>query len=149
MVGKGVRFGALALAAVALTIGMASCGGGDDEESLTKAQFVKRATLICNEGEREREEALSAATRRLEEGESKVTPELQEEAILQILTTYERMVDKLSELSLPEGDESKVEAMVESMEEAAKRVRANPQTAVGASTAFKEANELLDDYNLK
>ena len=147
--GKGARFSALALVAVALITGIVSCGRGDDEESLTKAQFVKRATLICNEGEREREEVLTAETQKFEEGEAQVTPQLQEQVILKILTKYEAMTEKLADLSPPEGDEKQVEAIVTAMEEGTEKVKANPQSAVGTSSAFKQASEKLADYGLK
>ena len=146
--GKGLRDSVLAVLVVALIVGLASCGGGD-EDSLTKKEFQQQATVICHKGEQEREEALAAALQKFEEGEKEVDAKVQEEAVLSVLDSYDRMTSSLADLGAPEGDEEKVEGITASMEDAASKVRANPQTATGSGVPFKEPNEMLADYGLK
>jgi hypothetical protein len=147
-VGKGLRKSVLAALVVALIGSLASCGGGDDD-SLTKKEFQQQATVICHKGEQEREEALSAALQKFEEGEGKADAKAQEEAVLSVLESYDRMASSLADLGPPEGEEETVEGITAAMEDAAAKVRANPQTATGSGVPFKEPNEMLSDYGLK
>jgi hypothetical protein len=147
-VGKGLKNSVLAVLGVALVVGLASCGGGE-EDSLTKKEFQQQATVICHKGEQEREEALSAAIQEFEEGEGKPDAKAQEEVVLTVLDSYDRMTSSLADLGAPEGEEEKVEGIIAAMEDTAAKVRANPQTATGSGVPFKEPNEMLADYGLK
>jgi hypothetical protein len=147
-VGKGLRNSVLAVLVIALIGSLAGCGSGD-EDSLTKKEFQQQATVVCHKGEQEREEALSAALQEFEEGEGKSQAKAQEEAVLAVLDSYDRMTSSLADLGAPDGDEEKVEGITTAMEDAAAKVRANPQTATGSGLPFKEPNEMLADYGLK
>lgn len=146
--GKGLRNSVLAVLVVALIGSLAGCGGGD-EDSLTKKEFQQQATVVCHKGAQEREETLSAAIQKFEEGESKPDAKVQEEVVLKVLDSYERMAGNLADLGAPEGEEETVEGITAAMDDAAAKVRANPQTATGSGVPFKEPNEMLADYGLK
>lgn len=141
----GLIVGAIAL----LVFGAAGCGDGDStEEALTKKQFLRQGNAVCYKKEQERNDIIAAEGARLSGGTKNLAAQ-QEKLVLKILPTYEEATAGLDELGAPEGDEKQVEAIVEAMEEAAEKVKADPGTAVTTGLPFKKANELAQDYGLR
>jgi hypothetical protein len=123
------------------------CGGSD--ASLTKGEFIKQANKICTQAEQERLSAAGVATRKagLEEGEQGSKSQ-REEIVLAVLKPYEEMTNQIAALGAPDGDEQRVEAIVEAMEESVDNAKANPTSAMTSSAPFEEANELAQEYGL-
>lgn len=144
---KGVVGSILGVAVVLLALLGAGCGGDDESEALTKAQFLKQGNAICKKAEEERGEAINKAAETFKGKE--ISLKEQEDLVLEVLPTYENATTKLDELGAPEGDEKKVEALVEAMEGAAEQVKASPGTALETSVPFKKANELAKKYGLE
>lgn len=143
---KGACGSLLGIVVLLFALVAAGCGGGDDTESLSKSQFLKQGNAICKEGEEERGKLIIDASGKLKQ---EASVEEQEDLVLEVLPTYEKTTRELDELGAPEGDEEKVDAIVEAMEEAAEKVEANPGTALVANVPFKEANEQVEKYGLK
>lgn len=136
----------MGIVAVAFALVVAGCGGSGGD-SLTKAEFAKKADEICHRGESERSEAIQAAAQKF--SGKKITAADQEQVVLAALPSYEKEAQKIQELGAPEGEEKKVEALVEAMEEAAANVKADPGTATTGSIPFKKANELAEEIGAK
>jgi|SRR5215211_4598490 len=137
--------GLIVFALFALLVG--GCGGGGDEEALSKSAFVKQGNAICKEDAKKREKEL---TDFVESADPKGNKEaLQEELIKQMLPIYEGTAEKIADLGAPAGDEAKVEAVVDAMEEAAAKVEANPQSAAIGNLPFRKANKAAESYGLK
>jgi hypothetical protein len=135
--------GLLALACVALAAG---CGSSDSEETLTKAEFVKQAGAICEKSQEERGKAVAAVA---ENANPKGNVQKQQEQVIRkALPTYEEAARQIEELGAPEGQEEKVEALVEAMDEAAERAMADPHTAMTSNIFFREADKLAEEYKL-
>ena len=116
--------------AVMLGVGV-GCGSSSDETgpSVTKAQFVKKANVICadfkgkrlaaaeeefNPKQREGSHAVgSPATKALEAELEELGEELLQK---EIVPSLESEQDALEALGAPEGDDEKIEAMMASME---------------------------------
>jgi hypothetical protein len=148
--GKGAfRWGLLGagiLAMMALGIG---CGGSDSNSTaLTKAQFVKQANAICQKSEQERSEAMTLATAEFKATGEKLTPKIQEEAILKVVEPYRRATQTLAGLDRPDGDEKKIEGIVQAMEEAYAKVKEDPRQVLTSTASFNRANKLALAYGL-
>lgn len=143
---KGVVGSILGAAVLLLALLGAGCGGDDEGEALTKAQFLKQGNAICKKSEEERGKVIAETSAKFSGKE--FTLKQQEDLILQVLPTYENAATKIEELGAPEGDEEKVEEIVKAMEEAAVQVKASPGTALETNVPFKEANELVEKYGL-
>jgi uncharacterized protein YcfL len=136
----------LALAALAALM-LVGCGGGDETTSLTRAQFVKQANAICKAQEERRENIIRKAI--AGQDQTKLLPLAQrEEIVIETVAPYESMAEEMSSLATPEGDEPKVEKIIQEMEKAAKSVRSDPATALGSTSQFQEANNLTTRYGL-
>lgn len=147
---KGVAGSILAMAVVAALLAVSGCGGGGDSTSVTKAQYVKQAEALCKKEEEKRFGELMAKGQKLEE-EAKgkaISTKAKEEAFVTLVPSYEKMVDSLRALDKPEGDEEKLEAIYDAMDEAAQNMKQNPGTALVSEVAFSKANKLSKAYGL-
>jgi hypothetical protein len=140
----------LVAAAVAVLAAVSGCGGGSDSTSVTKASYVKKVNAICKDEEEKRFGELMARGQKIEE-EAKgkeISTKVKEEALLSLIPSYEKMVDHLRALDAPAGDEEKVEAVYDAMDEAAENMRENPGTALVSEAAFAKASKLSKAYGL-
>lgn len=143
---KGVWGSIAALLAVAAIVA-AGCGGGESEETLTKAEFTKQANAICKKTAEQRGKVIAELAQQMD---PKGNVEKQQEKLVQeALPTYESATQQIDELGAPEGDEEKVEDIVEAMEGAVAKAEADPKAALVNSAAFEDANDLLKSYGLK
>jgi hypothetical protein len=128
----------------ALLLLVTGCGGSGS--SLTKAEFIKEANLVCQEAASAKEEALGAALAKF--GGGKITRADQVKALLFVLRPYDEATEKIDGLGAPKGEAEKVEALVEAREEATARTKADPDTTLVSDTPFKKAQELAEKYGL-
>ncbi|MGN6202284.1 MAG: hypothetical protein ACTHNY_07760 [Solirubrobacterales bacterium] len=138
---------------------MAGCGSDSstnasatDEAAapLTKAQFVKQAAEICQEGMKKKDEAVSAALQKLAE-QAQGPPSGQETAELvegSVLPSYRKTIDGMSQLGVPKGDEAAVEKMLGEFEAALETVEAEPAKAT-KSDPFKSPDEAAEAYGIE
>ncbi len=135
------------IAAVAVVAG--GCGsGGDSTSSLTKAQFVKKVDALCEEREKERTAKVSAIASSLKPGEKLSNAQQTKMVESIIFPSYAKMIENVESLEPPEGDQAKVNEIVQAMEKAQKKVEADPRQAVFSVVMFEEANGLAKKYGL-
>ena len=136
----------LILLAAALAVVLGGCGSDSDTaDSLTKAEYEKQAEVVCQGYESEREEVLGKA---LEKAGTTPNAKQKDEILLTVLATYENLTEELGDLGSPEGEEAKAEAMIESMEKAIDRAKANPESAFTSDLPFREANKEVEAMGL-
>jgi hypothetical protein len=116
---------ALLLVAAAATL--AGCGGsgGDEEEGMTKAEWIAKADAICKES--------FAAAERIPQPRS---PEQFDEYLAEVLAISRRFDPKFAALEAPEGDEQTVQNLVRLNEEGTLLLR-NLLDAVRAQNVAK------------
>jgi hypothetical protein len=144
---------AAVLAAVVVMAGCGSGGGSDTavaESSISKAQYVKQAEAVCKKGNEELEADFAAFVR---EKEDVKTPhesdyvELFEKVLEPNISTE---IEELHELDVPQGDASKVEAILSAREESLTIAEAEPKEVIeNSKKVFGKASSLADEYGLK
>lgn len=133
----------LAILLALLTVG---CGGGGSDETVTKADFVRQGNAVCGKWQQARGQAFREVNSKFK---PPVTQAKREKAILFVLEPYEDAFEGLKELEPPAGEEEKVEAIIDAMEEGWNQAKANPGTLVSSSAPFSKANKLTEEYGLK
>lgn len=128
----------MALAAAALTLLALGCGGSSDAAPLKKSQFVKQADEVCASAQAERGEQKDELTE---------SEDSEEEVMQTLLDPVENMVDGLSDLGPPKGQEKEVEAIIAAYEEGIASLEAEP-TGPDAVSAFDKASKLAEGYGL-
>jgi hypothetical protein len=142
----------LLLVVAIASLGLISCGGGDDETSgtatsLTKAQFVKKADAICQKYNRQGERKFKAVVEEQELGENP-SPEEAAESIKQVaVPILEGQISELSSLPVPAGEEQKVELILERQKQSLEKVEDEPLFRVSGNP-YEELNKPAADYGL-
>lgn len=137
------------LLAVLATVVVAGCGGGEDD-TVTKAEFVREANAVCKEAEDAKNRRLDSAFKLVSEKQGIDPNEEQKLLFDAALPPLNQMVQELADLGAPEGEEEKVEAIVGSFERQVEAIEADPQGAMeGEVGFFREANDLSKKYGLE
>jgi hypothetical protein len=138
--------GALFAAAILSLLG--SCGGGEDEQPLTKDQFIEQGNAICQRGLREKDEVVSEGLKNLSD-ENSGPPSRQdlERLVDATLPVFEDMTEQLAELSGPPKDQAITNRMVEQFEAGLQVLEEDPQAVID-SNPFEEAGATARSYGL-
>jgi hypothetical protein len=142
---------------VALAMGLiaAGCGDDDDESSdtgtdtvtaaPTKQEFLQQGNAICKRGGEEIDAAGEQTF-----GSGQPTPqELEAFASQTLIPGIQDQIDEIRALGAPEGDEDKVNSMLDKAEDAVDELEADPQGAFReGNDPFAEVNKELAAYGL-
>lgn len=123
---------------VALALLAAGCGGSSEAAPLKLPQFVKQGNEICVSAQKERTE---------QKDELSESEDSEEEVMQTLLEPIVGMVDDLSDLGPPEGQEKKVEAVIAAFEAGIAKLEAEP-AGPDTVSAFDKANKLAENYGL-
>jgi hypothetical protein len=128
---------AIALLALAAGLGLFGCGGSD-EEPLTKAEFRKQATAICEESRQERYEMADALSSKGEPDKKQLKKLIQEEYI----PSFRAMFNELRELNPPEAEAEQFETVLANLEAATDDAEANFGQTKSLFAASQEAEKM-------
>lgn len=148
MVKKGAILALLGVLGVVLLAG-AGCGGGGDETSLTRGEYIDQANKICVHGKLEREQLLKGAEKLVKPGEKPSTATKERVMISIVADPYQKMVDELKELELPEKGQDEFKEALASMEKSSREVHKDPLKAITSIAQFEESNELARKSGLE
>jgi hypothetical protein len=116
---------------------------------LTKAEYLKHADEICRKGLAKKEEAVLAAAKLAAESNKPPSPQaLEKVATVVILPTYSEVLEQISQLSPPKGDEARIENILQKYEANLEAAEANPLKAT-QKNMFREANDAGDAYGIE
>ncbi len=133
-----VRVAGLLVAGLAVTLGLGACGGGDEEERLSQAQFVAEGNRICGQTRQAVDQA--AETAFPNKGNVPTAEEIQRFADDTLVPQLKRELDELKDLNPPEDDEEDVQEIIEAGENAA------DQTSTRAVLLQNKARSPLNRY---
>jgi hypothetical protein len=132
----------------------AGCGGGDDSSTnanaIPKAVFIKKADAVCTAGNKKMEVAFAHF---LEENKNIKHPSEADYVSLVgkvVVPNVKREIKEVRALGAPEGDEDRVSAILEALEEGVETAEEDPQAAVSSSEAiFGISSRLAKEYGLE
>lgn len=119
---------------LALTLALQSCGGGEETlaaGTLTKQQFLKKATVICTQGNEEAQKFDDAAWQRYQPDRITRNKAVLDKIALALLPAREREARRLRALGFPKGDERFIDAMITALEEGIEEAREDPEIMYG------------------
>ena len=143
--GRGV-----AIASVVITLAVAGCGGSSSGESISKEEFIAKADAICKKSN----ERMAKGFGKLLEGSpnlAKLSAAQERKLVDEVMVPgLEREVAELRKLGVPAGDEEKVNAMLEALEEGVETAERDPQAVANSSDAvFGIASRIAGEYGLE
>lgn len=131
---------------------LGGCGGGDDEPTLTKAEFIEQGDQICKENYEEREELLMGYLAEAK-AKGKLPPLSEQEAILvdEVLPIFQIQSEELEELGLPKAGTARAEEILAGLEAAIQGVEDQPRVAIekGSKVNFAAVEKMARDYGFK
>jgi hypothetical protein len=135
-----------------MTAMLVAAGCGGDEDSLTKAEFVKKANAICTAGNEEIEKGIESFIEDNSPGGKRLTDaQLTEGAEEVLVPSLRKQVDQIADLGTPSEDGEEAEEIVEGAEEALEEVEDEPALAApqtGDRDPFAEVNKMAREYGL-
>jgi hypothetical protein len=141
---------ALLGAVVMASLILAGCGGGDDETaSLTRAEFIEQGNAVCKAAEKERGELLQGAEKLNKPGETLDKAGKEKLVITVAAKPYRKMAEELEALGAPEGEEERVEAIIEAMKVASQQAEENPIKVLEEIGPFAKPNKLIEEFGMK
>jgi hypothetical protein len=142
----------VAAIAIVAALVVAGCdGGGDDSStaagSVSKAAFIKKIDAICQKGTERMQRAIVVF---LKDNKSVRRPDkAQSEKLVgtAIVPSVRKEIAEMRALAVPEGDEDRVGAMIDALEEGVETAEGNPEAVVSSSDAvFGIASRLAGEY---
>lgn len=114
---------------LALAAALYACGGEEalPEGTLTKKQFVKKATAICAQGDREAQKLDDAAWQKYQPDHVTHDKALLTKIYTALLPARERESRRLRAIGLPKGGEELIDEMITAGEEGIEEAKENPQ----------------------
>ena len=134
----------VAVRLVPVVLLLVACGGGED--SISKDEYLKRADAICDEGNKELEEASKGAFADVKEGEAPTKDQIEKYARETVIPMVRQQVDDLRDLPPPEGGKSEVDEIYDAIDEALDRVEKDPSLLGSSADLFEKADELSKKY---
>lgn len=135
-----------------LALFAAGCGG-DDEEALSKPEYVKQGNAICAKFNKDIEADTEKAFAGIE-SEKDLTADVARTFFEGALPKFNAAIDDLKELKAPEGDEETVDKIYEAGEKEADQISdameddAKVKALVTSESVTPEFEKLSKDYGL-
>jgi hypothetical protein len=148
--------GPIAVVAVAVAVAFVAggCGGGNDSSTSTvtisKAAFIKKADAICQQGTERMANAFLSFLNRHKDIKRPSKAEYEKLVGTVLVPSVEREIKALKALGAPSGDEDRINAMVNALEEGLETAEDNPEAVTSSSdVVFGIASRLAGEYGLK
>ncbi len=142
------RYGC-AIAVALLAAGAGAGCGGDDEEPLSKAEYIEQGDAICakaqEEGEKQVEEMFGDLGADEEPSEEQLTTLVEDV----IKPNTEGQLSDLRDLAPPEGDEDTLNGIYDGVEEGLAQIEDDPKILLGDEDPFAAPSEEAADYGFK
>lgn len=135
--------------ALAMTIALAGCGGGDESstasEALSKEAFIAQADEICAASTEE----FDAALEELSAGGQPSEEEFKTFYAEEVVSLSKDEAAQIDALAAPEGDEEAVDAIVSALNGAIAELESDPEAVLAAEgDPYEEYGTLAEDYGL-
>lgn len=144
--------GSLALtAALVAALLVAGCGGDSDgESSISKAQFIAKADAICKQSNERMEAGFTKLLKNVTNLTKLKKVEYEEIVDEVMVPSIEREIEELGALGIPAGDEERIDAMIDALEEGKETAERNPEAVNASSDAvFGIASRIAGEYGLE
>lgn len=143
----------LAAPGVAALFALSGCGGGGEEQALTKKQYVNRANAICTRFSNKLSRESAAFEERHGLNAAAPNQHEREQIILGVLLpNVEERLKELKALPAPKGEEAKVAQILDTLEVAFEEAKRHPVRSAAPvahrGEPFRMAMDMTADYGI-
>lgn len=125
----------------------AGCGGGDDEASISKAEFVKQANALCAASQKKMQREVAASIKEAFGKKSSGAPAPSTEEV--VSKRFQEQIDGIEDLNAPSNYEQQAEEVVAAMQRVADEAEESPaQFRRKAPVLYATSQRTAEKYGL-
>jgi hypothetical protein len=138
------KIGLFALLLALGSFAIAGCGGDDESDAPTKAEYITQADEICQRGDDDLEVVIEETFGDQNPSQEQIVQFTEDEVIPNI----ESQLEDLRALTPPEGEEENVAAIYDALEQGLEELKQDPGTQ-DQPESIAEANRLAEEFGFE
>ena len=142
----GKRVAAL-LGAACLAVSVPACGGGGSK-GITKTDFLARAKLVCQKGNRALKSASDDVMAKVPPGSKLTDAQIESFVRDTVIPTIRDQVKQLRAIPPPNGEKTHVEEIYKELDKGLDDLQKNPKKLTDGSNVFASADALAQKYGI-
>jgi len=142
----GMRTAALA-AAAGLAVVASACGGGGSQ-GISKADYLAKAKLVCQAGNRQLKSATDDVLAKIPPGQKMSDAQINDFVHQTVIPTIKDQIKKLRALPPPKGEKDHVEEIYDALDKGLQQLDKDPAKLTNGSNVFADADALANKYGI-
>jgi hypothetical protein len=134
------------LAAACLAAAASACGGGS--KGISKTDYLARAKVVCQKGNRELKAASDDVFAKLAPGQKLSDPEIDDFVRKTVIPTIRNQVQQLRDIPPPKGESGHVDEIYKALGKGLDELEKNPKKLTDGSNVFADADSLANKYGI-
>ena len=135
----------LAAACLVLSASASACGGGD--KGISKTDYLSRAKVVCQKGNRELKAASDDVIAKLAPGQKLSGPEIDDFVRKTVIPTIRSQVERLRAIPPPKGEKGHVDEIYKALDKGIDELEQTP-TKLTVGNVFAAADALANKYGI-
>ena len=136
----------LGAACLVLSASASACGGGD--KGISKTDYLARAKVVCQKGNRELKAASDDVIAKLAPGQKLSGPEIDDFVRKTVIPTIRNQVNQLRAVPPPKGEKGHVEEIYKALDKGIDELEKTPAKLADGSNVFAAADGLANKYGI-
>ena len=138
---------AAGLVAAGLAVSAAACGGGDPK-GITKTDYLARAKVVCQKGNRDLKAASDDVFAKLKPGEKMTDAQIDDFVRNTVIPTIRDQVKQLRAIPPPKGEKGHVEDIYNALDKGLEQLDKDPKKLTDGTNVFADADALANKYGI-
>jgi len=134
------------LAAACLTASAVACGGGS--KSISKTDYLARAKLVCQKGNRQLKSASDDVMAKIPPGQKLTAAQIEDFVRHTVIPTIRDQVKQLRAIPPPKGEKAHVAAIYKELDKGLDALDKDPKKLSDGSNVFASADSLAQKYGI-
>jgi hypothetical protein len=134
------------LGAACLALSVPACGG--DSKGITKADYLSRAKLVCQKGNRQLKSASDDVMAKVPPGQKLSDAQIEDFVRNTVIPTIRDQVKQLRAIPPPKGEKKHVEEIYKELDKGLDELNKNPKKLTDGSNVFAPADALAQKYGI-
>ena len=139
---------AAALLAASCLAASAACGGGGGSKGITKADYLARAKVVCQKGNRQLKSASDDVMAKIPPGQKLTDAQIQDFVRNTVIPTIRDQVKQLRAIPPPKGEKDHVDAIYKELDKGLDALDKDPKKLTDGSNVFASADALAQKYGI-
>src|SRR2546422_11630257 len=138
---------AVLLGAACLAVSAPACGGGGSK-GISKADYLARAKLVCQKGNRQLKSASDDVMAKIPPGQKLTDAQIEDFVRHTVIPTIRDQVKQLRAIPPPKGEKAHVAAIYKELDKGLDALDKDPKKLSDGSNVFASADALAQKYGI-